>query len=226
MSLRTRVTDLRGRAASYVAAPVLLDPTNRRARYLRAAGRVVGSLFLVWLCSLVLAGLGLLPVSDVPLSGSVRVAQEPARLNGSPAGRAPAAADLRPARPLGASRAARTAGKHAAASRHGARADWTHAVARRAHSPAHHSSGSVSQRGTHSQPVAPGSAPQGRAAPTSGAAGSSGTTTTTHGRGRASGSSSSGGSGSSASTSPHGSSGSAPGHDPTWSRGDGNPPPG
>src|SRR5438128_12378878 len=58
---RTQVIDLRGRPAPGVALPVLLDVTGRRAQRLQLCGRVVAISFLVWLCSLVVAGLGLLP---------------------------------------------------------------------------------------------------------------------------------------------------------------------
>lgn len=76
-----QVIDLRGLRAPADLPSVLADPTGRRARRLRVAGRIVGSLLLLWLCGLVLAGLGLLPVSDVPLAGTFRPADEPAKIS-------------------------------------------------------------------------------------------------------------------------------------------------
>jgi hypothetical protein len=75
-----RVTDLRGRTAA-TADPVLVDPTGRRARRLRLGGRMLAAVFSMWLCALVLAGLGAFPV-ELPLSGvhelpKVRSAPDP-----------------------------------------------------------------------------------------------------------------------------------------------------
>src|SRR5215210_5139751 len=97
---KARVIDLRGLRAPAEAPSVLADPSGRRARRLHAAGRVVGSLLLLWLCGLVLAGLGLLPVSDVPLAGTIRPADEPAKLSEIPSTARPSDDDLRPARTL------------------------------------------------------------------------------------------------------------------------------
>ena len=97
---QARVVDLRGLRAPAEAPSVLADPSGRRARRLHAAGRVTGSLLLLWLCGLVLAGLGVVPVSDVPLAGSFRPADEPAQLSEIPAPRDAAANDLRPAQAL------------------------------------------------------------------------------------------------------------------------------
>jgi hypothetical protein len=97
-----RVIDLRGLRKRAQAPSVLADPTGRRARRLHVAGRILASLFLVWLCGLVLAGLGLLPVSDVPLAGALRAAEEPARLSASPSPLEPSDGGLLPAQPLSA----------------------------------------------------------------------------------------------------------------------------
>lgn len=89
-----RLTDLRGRSIS-LPASVLADPTGRRARRLRTAGRVVASVLLVWLCGLVLGGLGLFPLSELPLGGGLRVGQQPARLSSMPTPRARESTDTR-----------------------------------------------------------------------------------------------------------------------------------
>jgi hypothetical protein len=65
------VVDIRGRRALPACAPVLADPSGRRARMLRRGGRCVALLFLLWLIGLVLAGLGILPTGDVPLGGAL-----------------------------------------------------------------------------------------------------------------------------------------------------------
>jgi hypothetical protein len=109
-----RVTDLRGRSAP-VAEPVLVDVTGERARHLRTLGRLVSVVFLLWLCGLVLAGLGLFPGSVIPLGRSLHVAERPPKLSVVSTPRPPAASDLRPARPLAIGspdqRAAAPAGK-------------------------------------------------------------------------------------------------------------------
>src|ERR687888_1769392 len=78
----TRVTDLRGRAAA-IPDPVLLDPTGRRARRLRLGGRMLAAVFSMWLCALVLAGLGAFPV-DLPLSGAIPAGQAAPKVPGAP----------------------------------------------------------------------------------------------------------------------------------------------
>jgi hypothetical protein len=99
--------------AHTVAAPpgtaVLADPTGRRARRMRLAGRSVAVAFTVWICALMLAGLDLLPSGSVPLEPRVHAAAAPQSPSsrepavgraGSPAARVPATA-FRPAvRPL------------------------------------------------------------------------------------------------------------------------------
>ena len=97
-----RVLDLRG-SGGPAPAPVLADPSGRRAVLLHRAGRVVGALFLLWFACLVLAGLGLLPASGVPLGGAVAPAAEPTRLGRIPDPTPAGVSDLRPAEPLAAS---------------------------------------------------------------------------------------------------------------------------
>ncbi|MCW2992203.1 MAG: hypothetical protein JWM73_2797 [Solirubrobacterales bacterium] len=91
-----RTTDLRGTGSPDYGA-VLADPSGRRASWLRRVGRVVALVFLLWLFGLVLAGLGLLPLSDLPLAGALRSAPEPSPLSALPRPRPTATADLRPA---------------------------------------------------------------------------------------------------------------------------------
>jgi hypothetical protein len=78
----TRVTDLRGRSAA-TADPILVDPTGRRARRLRLGGRLLAAVFSIWLCALVLAGLGGFPV-DLRLPGGVRAGQAPPNVGSAP----------------------------------------------------------------------------------------------------------------------------------------------
>jgi hypothetical protein len=102
-----RVTDLRGasRVASAGAATsptnsssVLEDPTGRRRRWLRIAGRTVTVALVAWLLLLVLGGLGIVPSAWIPLDGALgppRVAV----LRHPPAVKPPSRAEARPARP-------------------------------------------------------------------------------------------------------------------------------
>jgi len=76
---------------------VLEDPTGRRARWLRRAGRVVFVLFLGWLLAIVLGGLGLVPVTGIPFVHVLRPSHGPPPLAKLPRPRQPSAADLRPA---------------------------------------------------------------------------------------------------------------------------------
>jgi hypothetical protein len=78
----TRVTDLRGRSPA-TADPILVDPTGRRARRLRLGGRMLAAVFSMWLCALVLAGLGAFPV-DLPLSGAVGAGHPPPTVRSAP----------------------------------------------------------------------------------------------------------------------------------------------
>jgi len=92
-----RVTDLRGRVSAGPISPVLVDPTGRRARQLRVVGRMLASVLLLWLCGLVLGGVGMLPLPGVPLGAGLRVAQEPAAIPSR--GHDPSAPALGPALP-------------------------------------------------------------------------------------------------------------------------------
>jgi hypothetical protein len=76
---------------------VLEDPTGRRARWLRLAGRCVFLLFLGWLLAIVLGGLGLMPVAGIPFAHVLRPSQGPPALAKLPQPRQPSASDLRPA---------------------------------------------------------------------------------------------------------------------------------
>ena len=78
---------------------VLEDPTGRRARWLRRAGRGVFLLFLAWLLAIVLGGLGLIPVAPIPLGHALRPTQGPPALTKLPPPQQPSASDLRPAVP-------------------------------------------------------------------------------------------------------------------------------
>jgi hypothetical protein len=66
--------------------------------------------FLLWLCGLVLAGLGVVPVSVVPLGRGLHVGQGPAKLSVVSTPRPPAASDLQPARPIAIGRPDQNAG--------------------------------------------------------------------------------------------------------------------
>ena len=78
---------------------VLEDPTGRRARWLRRAGRCVFLLFLAWLLAIVLGGLGLIPVAGIPFTHVLQPSQGPPPLAKLPQPRQPSALDLRPAVP-------------------------------------------------------------------------------------------------------------------------------
>jgi hypothetical protein len=70
MEHQTTIIDLRGsgRSSSEDDFGVLADPSGRRRRGLRQAGRAVAVLFALWLAALALAGLGLLPGVGIPLA--------------------------------------------------------------------------------------------------------------------------------------------------------------
>ncbi len=76
---------------------VLEDPTGKRARWWRRAGRCVSLLFLAWLLAIVLGGLGLIPVAGIPFTHVLRPTQGPPVLAKLPQPRQPSASDLRPA---------------------------------------------------------------------------------------------------------------------------------
>lgn len=77
---------------------VLEDPTGRRAKWLRRAGRAVFLSFLAWLLAIVLGGLGLIPIATIPFTHLLRPTGPPVLVK-PPAPRQPSAADLRPAVP-------------------------------------------------------------------------------------------------------------------------------
>jgi hypothetical protein len=229
-----RVIDLRGARDTARAPSVLADPSGRRARRLRVAGRIVGSLLLLWLCGLVLAGLGLVPVSDVPLAGAFRAAEEPASLEQAPSPR-PGSDDLRTARPLSAlgdpfprsgsgtrtgarghssTKASGSAGANGDGTRHGGTSrDQGHGGSSPAGHARAHGTAPAAQPSPGSSPAtSPGRSPN--SAPSSAhGSGHSGTTpaasgsVTTHGQ----------------SALPHGSSSTAPGHTRTSITGHGPP---
>jgi hypothetical protein len=88
---------LPGTTAGGDAPSVLEDPTGRRARWLRRAGRLVFLVFLAWLVAIVLGGLGLLPVAGIPFTHVLQPAKGLPPLVKIPTPRQPAAAVLRPA---------------------------------------------------------------------------------------------------------------------------------
>jgi hypothetical protein len=94
---------------------VLEDPTGRRARWMRRAGRVVFVLFLAWLLAVVLGGLGLMPVAGIPLTHVLRPSQGPPPLAKLPTPKQPASSDLRPAIPARVFAAKTAAAVHRAA---------------------------------------------------------------------------------------------------------------
>lgn len=78
---------------------VLEDPSGRRARWLRRGGRVVFVVFSAWLVAIVLGGLGLLPVTGIPLTHALRPSLGPPPTVTRLQPRPPSASDLRPALP-------------------------------------------------------------------------------------------------------------------------------
>jgi hypothetical protein len=103
------VVDLRGRRAPSATAAVLHDVSGRRSRRLRAGGRLLFALLAVWLGALLLAGLGVLPTSGVPLGGIVTPSTAPTSLPTRPATHGPTASERRPALPAGTSLVANAA---------------------------------------------------------------------------------------------------------------------
>jgi hypothetical protein len=97
MEHQTTIIDLRGsgRASSEADFGVLADPSGRRRKGLRRAGRTVAVLFALWLAALALAGLGLLPGVGIPLASRTTADGAPPPLDK----RSPlvAAEDARPA---------------------------------------------------------------------------------------------------------------------------------
>jgi hypothetical protein len=56
---------------------VLEDPTGRRRRRMRVAGALLATALVAWLGILVLGGLGITPVGDLPLAGSLKPSAGP-----------------------------------------------------------------------------------------------------------------------------------------------------
>lgn len=96
---RVRVSDLRGDAGVPAPAAVLEDPTGRRRRRLRFAGRVLALALTLWLVALVLGSVGLSPVPGVPFARVLRPAGPPPPTKKLPKPEQPRAADLEPALP-------------------------------------------------------------------------------------------------------------------------------
>jgi hypothetical protein len=97
-----RVSDLRGTAAAPRGTAVLEDPTGKRRRRLRLAGRAIAVVLTLWLLGLVLGGLGLDPVPGIPFARSLRPAVAPPAVPRLPRPSPPSPADLQPALPAGA----------------------------------------------------------------------------------------------------------------------------
>jgi hypothetical protein len=79
---------------------VLEDSTGRRGRWMRRLGRTFALLVFAWLVVLLLGGLGLAPVADLPFAEALRPSKGPEPLATLPKPRRPPARDLSPALPL------------------------------------------------------------------------------------------------------------------------------
>ena len=79
---------------------VLEDETGRRGRWMRRLGRTFALLVFGWLVILLLGGLGLAPVADLPFAEALRPSKGPEPLATLPKPRRPPARDLSPALPL------------------------------------------------------------------------------------------------------------------------------
>jgi hypothetical protein len=101
---------------------VLEDPTGRRARWLRRAGRLVFVVFLAWLLAIVLGGLGLTPVPGIPFTHALRPSSGPPPLVKLPRPRPPTVSDLRPALSAAAFAALARAGQRTSVGSPGRRA--------------------------------------------------------------------------------------------------------
>lgn len=95
--MSVNVIDLRGQGGHTGGASVLADPSGRRHRLLTGIGRIVASALVVWLCGLVVAGLGLLPAPIVPFVSFVGPQSSPSRLDRLPVSRPPSGTGLQPA---------------------------------------------------------------------------------------------------------------------------------
>src|SRR5688572_17759895 len=78
---------------------VLEDATGRRGRWMRRLGRTATVLVFGWLVVLLLGGLGLTPVADLPFAEVLRPSKGPEPLAAVPQPRKPSSEDLRPASP-------------------------------------------------------------------------------------------------------------------------------
>jgi len=78
---------------------VLEDPSGRRRRRMRLAGRAISLLFLVWFVAIALGGLGIAPGGRFPLGRLVAPPAGPPAFAALPVPRPPTAADLSPALP-------------------------------------------------------------------------------------------------------------------------------
>src|SRR3954447_4877523 len=90
-----RTIDLRGTGGPVYGA-VLADPSGRRAARLHGLGIRVAAVFLLWLFGLVLAGLGLIPVSALPLGRGINDGPQPPEMRTAPRPVAASADDLTP----------------------------------------------------------------------------------------------------------------------------------
>ena len=89
------------------ARRVLEDPSGRRLRRLRWAGRVVSLFFLVWLALVILGGVGVGPAVHLPFGSALRPTKGPPPLPHTLHAREAAPADLAPALPAAAGTTAR-----------------------------------------------------------------------------------------------------------------------
>jgi hypothetical protein len=78
---------------------VLEDATGRRGRWMRRLGRTAALLVFGWLVVLVVGGLGLTPVANLPFAEVLRPSQGPEPLAVVPKPRRPSSDDLRAAQP-------------------------------------------------------------------------------------------------------------------------------
>lgn len=78
---------------------VLEDPSGRRRRRMRLAGRAISLLFLVWFVAIALGGLGIAPGGRFPLGRLVAPPAGPPAFAALPVPRPPTTADLSPALP-------------------------------------------------------------------------------------------------------------------------------
>jgi hypothetical protein len=79
---------------------VLEDATGRRGRWMRRAGRTATLLVFAWLVVLLLGGLGLAPVANLPFAETLRPSKGPEPLAVVPKPRKPRPIDLQPAAPI------------------------------------------------------------------------------------------------------------------------------